>query len=117
MLQNWLIDELIANEHEDFIYQQDGVPPHWKLTVWAYLNDNLPKIWIGHAGGEDNMMLKWPPCSPDLTASNFFLWGYVKSLVYVPPLPANVNELKQRITIALKTVTQDMLHCVWEELD
>ena len=24
MLQNWLIDELIANEHEDFIYQQDG---------------------------------------------------------------------------------------------
>ena len=25
MLQNWLIDELIANEHEDFFYQQDGV--------------------------------------------------------------------------------------------
>ena len=28
MLQNWLMDELIANEHEDFIYQQDGTPPH-----------------------------------------------------------------------------------------
>ena len=28
MLQNWLMDELIANEHEDFIYQQDGAPPH-----------------------------------------------------------------------------------------
>jgi len=38
-------------------------------------------------------------------------------MVYVPPLPANVNELKQRITIALETVTQDMLHRVWEELD
>ena len=43
MLQNWLIDELIANEHEDFIYQQDGAPPHWKLTVRAYLKDNLQR--------------------------------------------------------------------------
>ena len=41
MLQNWLMDELIANEHEDFIYQQDGAPSHWKLTVRVYLNDNL----------------------------------------------------------------------------
>jgi len=38
-------------------------------------------------------------------------------MVYVPPLPANVNELKQSITIALETVTQDMLHRVWEKLD
>ena len=58
MLQNWLMDKLIANEHEDFIFQQDDAPPHWKLAVWAYLNDNLPGRWIGHAGGEDNMMLK-----------------------------------------------------------
>ena len=43
MLQNWLMDELIANEHEVFIYQHDGAPTHWKLTVWTYLNDNLPK--------------------------------------------------------------------------
>ena len=61
-------------------------------------------------------MLKWPPHSPDLTSCNFFLWGYVKSLVYVPPLPANANKFKQKITAALKTVTQDVLHCVWEEL-
>ena len=62
-------------------------------------------------------MLKWPPPSPDLTPCDFFLWGYVKALVYVPPLPANVNELKQRITIALETVNQDKLHHVWKELD
>ena len=41
----------------------------------------------------------------------------MKTLVYVPPLSANVNELKQRITIALETVTQDMLYRVSEELD
>ena len=119
MLQNWLpvIDELIANKHEDFIYQQDGAPPHWKLTVQAYLNDNLPRRWIGHTGGEDNVMLKWPPGLLNLTPCDFSLWEYVKSWVYVPPPPANVNKLKQRITITLKTVTQDMLHHVWEELD
>ena len=59
MLQNWLIDELIANEHEDFIYQLDGAPPHWKLTVQAYLNENLSRRWIGRADGKDNVMLKW----------------------------------------------------------
>ena len=41
MLQNWPMKELIANEHEDSIYQQNGGPPHSKLTVRAYLNDNL----------------------------------------------------------------------------
>ena len=28
MLQNWLVDELTAHKHEDFIYQQVGAPPH-----------------------------------------------------------------------------------------
>ena len=41
-----------------------------------------------------------------------FLGGYVKWLVYVPPLPAKLQELKQRITTALQTVTQDMLQRV-----
>ena len=58
MLQNLLMDKLIANEHEDFIFQQDGAPPHWKLAVRAYLNDNLPGRWIGRAGGENNVILK-----------------------------------------------------------
>ena len=117
MLQNWLMDELIAHEHEDFIFQQDGAPPHWKLTVRAYLNDNMRERWIGRAGVKDSVLLKWPPRSPDLTPCDFFLWGYVKGMVYVPPLPANIEELKRRINTALETVTQDMLHRVWEELD
>ena len=117
MLQNWLFDQLIENEHESFIFQQDGAPPHWKLTVRAYLNENLPERWIGRGGEEDNLLLKWPPRSPDLTPCDFFLWGYVKGLVYVPPLPANVEELKKRITATLETVTKDMLQRVWHEFD
>ena len=39
MLQNWLIDELIANKHEDFIYQQDGALPS-ELPVSFHLTGN-----------------------------------------------------------------------------
>jgi len=60
---------------------------------------------------------KWPPRSPDLTVCDFFLWGYVKDRVYVPPLPATVDELQERITAAVKSVMPFMLQRVWSELD
>ena len=41
----------------------------------------------------------------------------MKGLVFVPPLPANIKEMKQRITVALETVTKDMLQRVWHELE
>jgi len=33
------------------------------------------------------------PRSPVATPCDFFVWGYVKDQVYVPPLPANIPEL------------------------
>jgi len=60
------------------------------------------------------------PChtrSPHATPCDFFLWGYVKDQVYVPPLPANIPELKVRIKIATETITADTLQTVWNELD
>ena len=51
------------------------------------------------------------------TPSDFFLWGYVTGLVYVPPLPANFEELKMRITVVLETVTNDMLQGVSQEFN
>jgi len=39
-----------------------------------------------------------PPC-------DFFLWGYVKDQVYVPPLPASIPELKERIRTAIEIIT------------
>ena len=45
----------------------------------------------------------------------FFLWGYVKERVYVPPLLADLDELTNRITAAVKSVTEDTLRRVWDE--
>ena len=58
-----------------------------------------------------------PPLSPEATSCDFFLWGYVKDQVYVPPLPASIPELKVRIRTAIETITTEMLQTVWNELD
>jgi hypothetical protein len=55
--------------------------------------------------------------SRDATPRDFFLWGYVKDQVYVPPLPASIPDLKVRSRTAIETITADMLHTVWNELD
>ena len=35
--------------------------------------------------------------------------------VYVPPLPTDLDELTNRITAAVKSVTEDTLRRVWDE--
>ena len=51
-----------------------------------------------------------------MTPCDFFLWGYVKECVYVPPLPADLDELTNRITPAVSSVTEGTLRPVWDEL-
>jgi len=50
-----------------------------------------------------------------MTPCDFFLWGYVKERVYVPPLLADLDELTNRKTAAVKYVTEDTLRRVWDE--
>ena len=107
----------LNEDSADFIFQMDGAPPHFHWHVREFLNKYLPQRWIGCGTDDDQMLLAWPPCSPDATPCDFFLWGYVKDQVYVPPLPASIPELKVQITTAVQTVTTDMLQIVWNELD
>jgi hypothetical protein len=44
-------------------------------------------------------------------------WGFVKDTVFVPPLPANLQDLRNRITAALARVDRDMPTRVWNEMD
>jgi hypothetical protein len=61
---------------------------------------------------DQNMALTcWQPRSPDLTPCDFFLWGYIKDIAFVPPLSVSVNDLKQRMTSAVASVDKDMLWC------
>jgi len=60
MLTNWLIPQLAAERH-DYLFQQDGAPPHCHLAVHTFLNEHLPNRWIGRAGQNDQVFCKWPP--------------------------------------------------------
>jgi len=63
------------------------------------------------------MTTRWPPRSPDLTPCDFSLCGFVKDTVFVPPLPANLQDLRNRITAAGALVDRDILIRVWNEMD
>ena len=71
--------------------------------------------WIGRTGPKDLALHSWSPRSPDMIPCDFFLWGCVKKSVYVPPLPADLDELTNRIAAAVKSVTEDALRRVWDE--
>jgi len=103
--------QLADEEVQGYIYQQDGAPPHWYKEVREYLNEQLPGRLVGRAGDTNNTFCTWSPRSPDLTVCDFFLWGFFKDNVYVPPLP----ELRECINTAIGNVTQDMLERVWRE--
>ena len=116
MLTEWLLPHL-NEDSADFLLQMDEAPPHFHRHVREFLNLHLPQRWIGRDTDDDQMLLALPPRSPDATPCDFFLWGYVKDQVYVPPLPASIPELKVRIRTAIGTITADMLQAVWNELD
>jgi hypothetical protein len=49
-----------------------------------------------------------------------WIFSYGDSLkirVFVPPLPANVAELRTRINAAIAEVTPEMLRGVWQDID
>ena len=94
MLQLWFLPKLPNNER--CIFQQDGAPPHWALATRAFLKDELPGRWIGCCSARDQCLM---PCHE----------GLCKNSVYVLPLPQSIEELKDRISAAIKTISAELL--------
>ena len=67
--------------------------------------------WIGRGG-----TIAWPPRSPDLTPPDFSVWRYVKDKVFVPHLPASLDELRAQTTEAVAAIDADMTHRIWDEI-
>jgi hypothetical protein len=51
----------------------------------------------------------WPARSPDLSACDYFPWGYLKSQVFKAPAPHTIKELKHRIQQEFKRIPVEML--------
>lgn len=97
------LDDVPINVRQNMLFMQDGAGPHFALNVRQYLNQCFPQRWIGRGGP-----IAWPPRSPDITPCDFFLWGYLKTLVYRTPV-ANINELQNRIFQAAAQITPGMV--------
>jgi len=57
--------------------------------------------------------VNWPPRSCDITPLDFFLWGYVKSKVYMDK-PATIEALEANITRVIGQISLEMLERVIE---
>ncbi|KOC58652.1 hypothetical protein WH47_05397, partial [Habropoda laboriosa] len=50
--------------------------------------------------------IDWPRRSPDLTAPDFFLWGYLKEQVHANK-PTTIEQLKDNIRQEIQEITQE----------
>ena len=71
---------------------------YWmQLIIFGIFSDRIYRVIQNDCRGHTQY-------TPDATTCDFFLWGYVKDQVYVPPLTASIPELKVRIRTAIETV-------------
>ena len=60
--------------------------------------------------------IAWPPRSLDITPLDFFLWGYVKDVMYHTKVK-DISDLKKRITAAVEAIDEEMLKRTWTEIE
>lgn len=68
------------------------------------LNTRFPERWIGRGGP-----ITWPARSPDLNVLDYFVWGYIKSLIE-HRRDGPENEIRDAILAAFNTITPEMAH-------
>ncbi|GFV06249.1 uncharacterized protein TNCV_4589081 [Trichonephila clavipes] len=77
LITNFFITELNKHDVQELWFQQDGATCHTARATIDLLKDTFGDRLISRFGP-----VNWPPRSCDVTPLDYFLWGYVKSLVY-----------------------------------
>src|SRR5215469_12220597 len=113
MLRNFLRPQLrsLRVNMEEMWFQQDGATAHTARASMTVVRQMFPQHVVSRFGDAP-----WPPRSPDLSACDFFLWGYLKSKVYVRK-PRTVDDLKVSIREETATVPQEMLVNVMQNFE
>ncbi|GFT21838.1 DUF4817 domain-containing protein [Trichonephila clavipes] len=84
-------------------FMQDGATSHTANPVKAFLVQTF-----GKTESSRRCRYPWPPWSPDLTPADFWLWGYLKSRVYLSG-PSSLSELKDAIRREVSSIHPDVL--------
>ncbi|GFX48850.1 putative LOC100569746 [Trichonephila clavipes] len=108
MITNFFIPELNNHDVQELWFEQDGAICHTARATIDLLKDTFGDRLISRLGP-----VNWPPRSCDLTPLDYFLWVYVKSLVYADK-PQTLNHLEDNIRRVIADIRPQMLEKVIE---
>ncbi|GFS76663.1 transposable element Tc3 transposase [Trichonephila clavipes] len=108
MITNFFIPELNNNDVHELWFQQDGATCHTARDTIDLLKDTFGDRLNSRFGP-----VNWPPRSCDLTPLDYFLWGYVKSLVFADK-PQTLDHLEDNIRRVIADIRPQMLKKVIE---
>ncbi|GFU44303.1 uncharacterized protein TNCV_3041401 [Trichonephila clavipes] len=111
MITNFSIPELNNHDVQELWFQQDGETCHTGGATIDLLKDTFGDRLISHFGP-----VNWPPTSCYLTQLDYFLWGYVKSLVYADK-PQTLDHLEDNIRRVIADIRPQMLEKSHRKLD
>ncbi|GFU76209.1 NACHT domain-and WD repeat-containing protein 1 [Trichonephila clavipes] len=106
MITNFFISELNNHDVQELWFQQDGATCHTARATIDLLKDTFGDRLISCFGP-----VNWPPRSCDLTPLDYFLWGYVKSLVYADK-PQTLDHLEDNVHRVISDIRPQMLEKV-----
>ncbi len=105
MLKNFFYPFLqIKRITNKIIFQQDGVPAHFSMTVCSWLNDKFDGWWIGR-GGPISQALR----ALDFTPLDFFACSHIKTNIYKTNIK-DLNDLKIKIRQEIEAITKETLY-------
>ncbi|GFX30661.1 transposable element Tc3 transposase [Trichonephila clavipes] len=105
---NFLRWRIKKNAAKELWFHQDGATCHTARATIDLLKDTFGDRLISRFGP-----VNWPPRSCDLTPLDYFLWGYVKSLVYADK-PQTLYHLEDNIRRVIADIRLQMLEKVIE---
>ncbi|GFX05690.1 putative transposable element [Trichonephila clavipes] len=103
MITNFFIPQLNNHDVQELWFQQDGATCHTASATIDLLKDTFGDRLISRFGA-----VNWPPRSCDLTTLDYFLWGYVKLLVYADK-PQTLDHLEDNIRRVIADIRPQML--------
>ncbi|GFS83928.1 transposable element Tc3 transposase [Trichonephila clavipes] len=108
MITNFFIPELNNHGVQELWFQQDDATCHTARAPIDLLKDTFGDRLISRFEP-----VNWPPRSCDLTSLGYFLWGYVKSLVYADK-QQTLDHLEDNIRRVIADILPQMLEKVIE---
>ncbi|GFX67638.1 uncharacterized protein TNCV_3933801 [Trichonephila clavipes] len=108
MITNFFIPELNNHDVQE-LWFQDGATCHTARATIDLLKDTFGDRLISRFGP-----VNWPPRSCDLPPLDYFLWGYVKSLVYADK-PQTLDHSEDNIRRVIADIRPQMLEKVIEK--